>query len=187
MKLNIRHLPIVGVLALAAVGAGSCTDKIAFGNAFLEKAPGGTTTADTVFSNAEYTRYFLNQMYAYQYYNLPTGSTNKTPQYYNYFKGMHDILADTHHACTASPSLVSWYYNGMVTSAADGNGNYNVFPYNNMHIWENVRAANIMLERIENVHGMDDAEKARIADETRCLMAYSYFRMFRFYGGLPYC
>ena len=54
-----------------------------------------------------------------------------------------------------------------------------------MHIWENVRAANIMLERIENVHGMDDAEKARIADETRCLMAYSYFQMFRFYGGLP--
>ena len=185
MKLNIRHLPIVGVLALAAVGAGSCTDKIAFGNAFLEKAPGGTTTADTVFSNAEYTRYFLNQMYAYQYYNLPTGSTNNTPQYYNYFKGMPDILADTHHACTASPSLVSWYYNGMVTSAADGNGNYNVFPYNNMHIWENVRAGNIMLERIENVPGMDDAEKARIADETRCLMAYSYFQMFRFYGGLP--
>ena len=56
MKINIRHLPILGVLALAAVGAGSCTDKIAFGNAFLEKAPGGTTTADTVFSLTRYMR-----------------------------------------------------------------------------------------------------------------------------------
>lgn len=185
MKLNIKHLPIVGVLALAAVGAGSCTDKIAFGNAFLEKAPGGTTTADTVFNNPEYTRYFLNQMYAYQYYNLPTGSTNGTPQYYSYFKGIPDILADTHHACTASPLLVSAYYNGMVTSAADGNGNYNVYPYNNMHVWENVRACNVFLERINDVPGLDDDEKARMADEARCLMAYTYFQTFRFYGGLP--
>ncbi len=79
MKLKIKQLPVVGLLALAAVGAGSCTDRIAFGSAFLDKAPGGTTTADSVFSNPEYTRYFLNAIYAYQYYNLPTGSTNAGP------------------------------------------------------------------------------------------------------------
>lgn len=185
MKINIRHLPILGVLALAAVGAGSCTDKIAFGNAFLEKAPGGTTTADTVFSNPEYTRYFLNQIYAFQYYNLPTGSTNGKPQWYNYWKGAPDILADTHHATSSTPALVSWYYNGMVTSTADGNGNYNVYPYNNMRIWENVRACNVLLERINAVPNMTEQEKARIADEARCLKAFTYFYAFRFYGGLP--
>ena len=61
MKLNIKHLPILGALALSAISMGSCTDKIAFGDDFLEKAPGGTVTADTVFGNAEYTRNFLAQ------------------------------------------------------------------------------------------------------------------------------
>lgn len=37
----------------------ACTDKVQFGDAFLEKAPGGTVSADTVFTNAEYTRQFL--------------------------------------------------------------------------------------------------------------------------------
>jgi hypothetical protein len=32
---------------------------------------------------------------------------------------------------------------------------------------------------------MDAAEKARICDEARCLIASSYFNMFRNYGGLP--
>lgn len=185
MKLNIRHLPILGVVALASVGAVSCTDKIAFGNAFLEKAPGGTTTADSVFSNAEYTRYFLNQIYAFQYYNLPSGATNTAPQYYNYFKGMPDALDDTYQLAFTGAGIYSWYYNGLVSSNADGNGNYNVFPYNNMHIWENVRSCNLLIERINEVPGLSDDDKIKIADEARCLMAFTYFNAFRFYGGLP--
>ena len=56
MKLNIKY--IIGVAAVATLGMVSCTDEIKFGNAFLEKAPGGTVTADEVFSNPEYTRNF---------------------------------------------------------------------------------------------------------------------------------
>ena len=44
MKLNIKH--IIGVAAVATLGMVSCTDEIKFGNSFLEKAPGGTVTAD---------------------------------------------------------------------------------------------------------------------------------------------
>ena len=40
---------------VAALLPVACTDQVQFGGAFLEKAPGGTVTADTVFSNAEYT------------------------------------------------------------------------------------------------------------------------------------
>lgn len=47
MKLNIKY--IIGVAAVATLGMVSCTDEIKFGNAFLEKAPGGTVTADEVF------------------------------------------------------------------------------------------------------------------------------------------
>ena len=94
MKLNIKN--IIGV-ALLTLGLGSCTDTIKFGDAFLEKAPGGTVTADTVFSNPEYTRNFLAGIYSTQYYNLPTNSTNSAPQCQNYWKGMPDALGDDFH------------------------------------------------------------------------------------------
>lgn len=185
MKLNIKHLPIVGALAFAALGMGSCTDKIAFGDSFLEKAPGGTVTADTVFGNPEYTRYFLAQCYAYQFYNLPCRSTNDPVQYLNYWKGPADLLSDSYQALTATPLVFTAYYNGMLTSMSDSHNNYNVFPYGNMHIWENVRAAYLLLDRVDGVPGMDDAEKERIKDEARCLLVYTYFQTFRNYGGLP--
>ena len=62
MKLNIKY--IIGVAAVATLGMVSCTDEIKFGNAFLEKALGGTVTADEVFSNPEYTRNFLASIYS---------------------------------------------------------------------------------------------------------------------------
>ena len=79
----MRHISKV-ILAVAAIFAAgfashSCTDPLKFGNAFLEKAPGGTVTADTVFTNAEYTRQFLAGIYNKQYYALPTNSTNNPP------------------------------------------------------------------------------------------------------------
>lgn len=52
----------------------SCTDDIKVGSAFIEKAPGGTQTIDTVFNSAEYTRQFLTGIYALQYYGLPYSS-----------------------------------------------------------------------------------------------------------------
>lgn len=185
MKLNMKHLPVVGVLALSALAMGSCTDKIAFGNAFLEKAPGGTVTADTVFGNPEYTRYFLAQAYSTQYYNLPTNSTNNPPQCLNYWKGMPDLLSDSYQACSSTPAVFSWYYNGTMTSMADSKNNYNVYPYNNMFVWENIRSSHLIINRIDEVPEMTDAEKARIKDEAKCLLVFTYFNTFRFYGGLP--
>mgnify|MGYP000335637674 CR=1 FL=1 len=103
MKLNIKY--IIGVAAVATLGMVSCTDEIKFGNAFLEKAPGGTVTADEVFSNPEYTRNFLASIYSTQYYNLPTNSTNAAPQCQNYWKecpmrwGMTSIFSSTIPQC----------------------------------------------------------------------------------------
>ena len=182
MKLNIKN--IIGV-ALLSIGLGSCTDSIKFGDSFLEKAPGGTVTADTVFNNAEYTRNFLAGIYAMQYYNLPTNSTNAAPQCQNYWKGMPDALGDDFHLLFNNTIVFGKYYNGSLTSTIDGNKNGNIYPYTNEFIWENVRHCWIVIEKIDNVPGMTDAEKARIKDEARCLMAYAYFIAFRFYGGLP--
>lgn len=179
-KLKLKHIPALGVIALSALGAGSCTDKLAFGDAFLDKAPGGNVTADTVFSKPEFARYYLAQLYAYQYYNLPTGSTNNSPQWYNYWKGMPDLLGDTHHSLFSQHAIFTDYYNGMLTSSGGG-----VYPYQNMRTWENVRGSYILMDNIDRVPGMTDEEKARMKDEAKCLMIFAYFNAFRNYGGLP--
>ena len=183
MKLNIKY--IIGVAAVATLGMVSCTDEIKFGNAFLEKAPGGTVTADEVFSNPEYTRNFLASIYSTQYYNLPTNSTNAAPQCQNYWKGMPDALGDDFHLFFNNTTVFSKYYAGALSSAIDDKKNGNIYPYTNEFIWENVRHSWMLIERINEVPDMSDAEKARIADEARCLLAYTYFIAFRWYGGLP--
>lgn len=138
-----------------------------------------------MFTNPEYTRNFLAGIYATQYYNLPTNSTNSAPQCQNYWKGMPDALGDDFHILFNNTIVFTKYYNGSLTSAIDGNKNGNIYPYTNEYIWENVRHCWILIERINEVPDMSEAEKARIADEARCLMAYAYFIAFRWYGGLP--
>ena len=65
----MKHLykAFIAIAAAAAFcfGINSCTDPLKVGNAFLEKAPGGTVTADTVFTNAEYTRRFFGENIEY--------------------------------------------------------------------------------------------------------------------------
>ena len=67
---------IAGVLG---IGATSCVDEIKFGNSFLEKAPGGSATQDTIFNSVTYTRQFLNTCYSRQYYGLSRFSKLRHP------------------------------------------------------------------------------------------------------------
>lgn len=164
MKLNIKHLPVIGLLGLAALSVGSCTDEVAFGDKFLEKAPGGTNTADSIFHNPEYTRGYLARIYSRQYFNLMGSSSNTCPQHLNYWKGMPDMLTDLHFTVFAKSLLFTAYYGGMLTSTADQYGNHTVYPYNNEGIWENVRACWLIIERINEVPNMDQDEKDRIRD-----------------------
>lgn len=65
MKLqNIFYASAITLMSIAAFTA--CTDDVKFGNSFVEKAPGGTVTIDTVFNSAEYTRQFLTGIYGMQ-------------------------------------------------------------------------------------------------------------------------
>lgn len=185
----MRHISKV-ILAVAAIFAAgfashSCTDPLKFGNAFLEKAPGGTVTADTVFTNAEYTRQFLAGIYSKQYYALPTNSTNNPPQCLNYWKGMPEALSDNFQLFFQNTIVGNKYYTGALTSSIDGKNNGNIYPYLNEYIWQNVRNCYILLEKIDDVPGLDAAEKERMKDEARCLLANTYFVPFRFYGGFP--
>lgn len=185
MKLNIKHIFGAVLIVGTVIGFGSCTDTIAFGSKFLEKAPDGTVTADTVFNNAEYTRQYLASIYARQYYNLPSRSTNEAPQCWNYWKGIPDALGDDYHLFFNNTQVFSNYYMGSLTSTTDSNNNGGVYPYKNEYIWENVRHCWVLIENVDRVPDMTDAEKERLKDEARCLLANQYFVAFRFYGGLP--
>lgn len=185
MRRYIKSFIAAGLIVGLGVGLGSCTDRVLFGDAFLEKAPGGTVTADTVFGNPEYARQYLASIYATQYYNLPCKSSNAAPQCLNYWKGMPDALGDTHHLFYSASKVYSDYYNGALSSTPDEKNNGGIYPYLNESIWENVRHSYVLIENIDRVPGMDAGEKARMKDEARCLLANTYFNAFRFYGGLP--
>lgn len=177
---------ITGLLiAMTGLTWCSCTEDFKFGNSFLEKAPGGTVTADSVFDNPEYTRQFLAAIYSQQYYSLPCRSSNGAPQCLNYWKGHADALSDTHQLMFNNTRVFDKYYTGALTSDVDEYGNANIYPYTNEYIWENVRHCYVLIENIERVPDMSDTEKERMKDEARCLIASAYCVAFRHYGGLP--
>lgn len=79
MKLKNKWLigAVIGVGV--SIASTSCVDDIKFGDSFLEKAPGGSVTKDTVFNNADNTRQFLTAIYSKQYYGLPYGTKDELP------------------------------------------------------------------------------------------------------------
>ena len=51
--MKIRNKSILVMATCMSISAlFSCVDDVKFGDAFLEKAPGGSVTKDTVFNNA---------------------------------------------------------------------------------------------------------------------------------------
>ena len=58
MKLQHKLMTGVAGLVLGASTFTACTDKVSFGNAFLEKASGSSVTIDTVFNKGIYRTVF---------------------------------------------------------------------------------------------------------------------------------
>lgn len=172
---------MMGVAACA--GFTSCVDEIKFGNSFLDKAPGGSATIDTVFSSAIYTQQFLNGIYSRQYYGLPYYNGTNVPSSSDTYTGKFEALTDCWQLHWSSAQLYSQYYGGSHT--ASYSRRQDKFCYNDEFVWEAVRYGWILLENIDRVPDLSSEEKARMIAETKCLIAVRYFDMFRHYGGLP--
>lgn len=180
--MKIHKLLLGGLVAVAAAaGVSSCTDEIAVGSDFLDKAPSSGTTKDSVFSNAEYTRQFVAGIYSLQYYGIPYRSSNDSPLSASYWKGKLDALTDIYQLHYSGAMLYSSYYNGSLTASTDGP----IYGFTTENFWELIRAAYMLLENIDGVPGMEQSEKARLSAECKCLIASTYFNMFKCYGGLP--
>ncbi len=161
----------------------SCVDDFKFGNEFLEKAPGGTVTKDTVFSSAEYTRQFLTGLYSLQYYGLPFGTNDAFPYMHTGWVGKWENLSDLWHTSWDGQAIQQRYYTGIHNSGYSKR--QEKFEYSRMNVWEAVRMAWLLIENIEEVPGMDNTEKQQIVAQAKCIIASRYWDTFRHYGGLP--
>ena len=180
------------ILALGICSAflfNSCVEKIAIGDAFLEKAPGVDVNIDTVFTSAEYTRNFLWSAYGQIYCTYTSGNMmNGAPI---------DVLSDSYQCYVSWGGPIQSYYPGSLTEDAQDtdNGNYQgKFSYSTksvsseaggrVSIYETVRKCWQIIENIDKVPDMSDNEKSRLRGEAYTIMASRYFDAFRNFGGL---
>ena len=181
-KYNKWIFNVASGLALTSVIATSCVDEIKFGNSFLEKAPGGSVTKDTVFNNAEYTRQFLTNLYGMQYYGLPYKNVANQESSNNYV-GKPEALTDLYIYTYPSAGITGPYYQG--THTANYGKRSDKFDYLRNNIWEAVRGVWMLIENIDNVPGLGEDEKVSMVAQAKCILASRYFDVFRHYGGIP--
>lgn len=187
MKKILNNILVLGICA--AFFSISCVEKFAVGDAFLEKAPGVDVNIDTVFSNAEYTRNFLWSAYGQIYCTYTSGNMmNGAPI---------DVLSDSYHCYCGWGGPIQSYYPGSLTEDAQDTENSNYqgkFSYSTKNpsatadgrvsIYETVRKCWQLIENIDRVPDMDEAEKSRLRGEAYTIMASRYFDAFRNFGGL---
>ena len=131
MKLGYKLL--FGACVAANLIATSCVDDIKFGNSFLDKAPGGTATVDTVFGSVVYTQQFLNSIYGRQYYGLPYKDDTSLPVSSSPYCGKVEALTDCWQLHWRDAQLYSQYYSGIHT--ANYSRRQDKFCYNDEKVW----------------------------------------------------
>lgn len=176
LHINISHAAVVLLVIASALTA--CTDKVEFGDSFLDKASGSSVTEDTVFNNAEYTKQYLNAIYALQYYGLPYNvncGNSASP-----WTGKFDQLTDCWLMHWDNNTIYKAYYSGTLDATQQP-----LLSYNNDHVWEAVRAGWKLIEHLPTVPGLTDDERTSMKAQAECLIAARYFDLFAVYGGLP--
>ncbi len=167
----------------------ACVEKLAVGDAFLEKAPGVDVNIDTVFTSAEYTRNFLWSAYGQIYCTYTSGNMmNGAPI---------DALSDSYHCFCTWGGPIQSYYPGALTEDAQDTADSNFqgkFSYSTKNpsseadgrvsIYETVRKCWQIIENIDRVPDMSEDEKSRLKGEAYTIMASRYFDAFRNFGGL---
>lgn len=176
MKKILNYIFAAGLSSLALVG---CTDEVKFGGAFIEKAPGGTVTFDTIFSNAEYANQFLTAIYSRQYYGLSysndVGYNSASP-----YTGKLDGFTDLYQLHWEGCMLHSGYYTGTLTAS-----NTPLISYSNDLVWDAVRQVWLLIENIDRVPDLTTEKRDYMVAQAKMLLANRYFDLLPFYGGLP--
>ena len=185
--MKLHHKIMTGVVAIMAGSAvfTACTDEVKFGDAFIEKTPGGTVSLDTVFGNADYTKQFLVSLYTLQYYGLPFKNATEAPWSSSYWNSKLDAMTDLYHQHFSGSAAYGKYYGGMLTSADIANTDHPLISYTHDYVWETVRRCWLLIENIDNVPGLSDEDKRSMIAQAKCLISTRYFDLYSLYGGLP--
>ncbi len=180
--MKLHHKIVSGAVALAvgSMAFTACTDDVKFGDAFIEKAPGGTVTLDTVFNSAEYTKQFLVGCYVLQYYGLPFKNPTGSPWSQSYWNSKLDAFTDCYHQHFSGSQAYTKYYSNALTANDEA-----AISYNNDKVWEAVHHCWLLIENIDRVPGLTDAEKKNMVAQAKCIIAARYFDLYSVYGGLP--
>ena len=138
---------------------GTDGEDLAFGNKFLQKPPSTDVTIDTVFSTAEYARRTL--WYSYQY--LPYGLETKgywTTMWLGNLEGLTDLNNDN----VGYSGVQRVYYDGNYNAAKEDTPRATYmatkirFNESETHMWSAIRNAWILVENVDRVPDMDEAE-----------------------------
>ena len=185
--MKLHHKIVTGVVSLmiGSMAFTACTDAVKFGDAFIEKTPGGTVSLDTVFNSAEYTKQFLVGLYVLQYYGLPFKNATEAPWSASYWNTKMDALTDCYQQHFSNGAAYGKYYGGMLTSADIANTDHPLISYTHDYVWETVRRCYLLMDNIDKVPGLTDAEKRNMVAQAKCLIAARYFDLYSIYGGLP--
>lgn len=169
---------------------GSCSD-LAFGDAFLEKAPGVDVTIDTIFSSKLYADRALNSAYA----TLRTGLTvhvndgNFEHQQAGNKLGWDnlDALTDIMNSHCNWGGVYPTYYNGSYSSETENTASSTKMGfYPNQDVtWRGIRKAYLYIENVDRVPDMTEAEKNVRKGEAQMIIACQYHELLRHFGGVP--
>jgi hypothetical protein len=165
-------------MILAGMAVTGCTDEVQLGNAFLDKAPGGSMNLDSIFNNPDYVNQFLTNIYNKQYYGLPYNSgKNQAASPYN---GKLDALTDLYQMHWSSCKVWTSYYTGTFSANEDP-----LISFKNDNVWETVHMVSVIKENIERVPNMSQEKKDYIVAQAKALQAFAYSVLLPHYGGLP--
>lgn len=175
---------------IAAASFGSCSD-LAFGDDFLEKAPGVDVTIDTIFSSRLYAERALNSAYA----TLRTGLTvhSNDGKFEHQQAGNKlawdnlDALTDIINSHCNWGGVYSTYYGGTYSAETENNssGTKLGFYPDQDATWRGIRKAYLFIENVDRVPDMTDAEKTIRKGEAQMIIACQYHELLRHFGGVP--
>lgn len=185
-----KHINILIAFTLLLLGTASCTDNLEVGDSFLDKAQGEDVNENLIFSKKVYTDYLLWECY--------DGLYSPFKACYTLNSGIMECLSDLMHSELGWDDIGRMYYTGNLTAANANpgwcqsrfafitqNGLANTDPNAKKSIWECVRDCWLLIDNIDRVPDMTEAEKARYKAEAKIIIAIKYFDGIRHFGGLP--
>lgn len=172
-KVNMKNLiVIVSVCFLFITLISSCERGL---NDFLDKAPGVDVTEDTIFSSKSQLETFIagtyldgmNSIFAYDF-----GHTGQ-------------ILVPFSSASDESEAAHDGWFNTEKWNAGLINSQFSFEDDRWEMRWRAIRRVNILMDRVNDVPGIDENYKKQVTGEALFIRALNYFEMVKRYGGVP--